>query len=141
MSEKRRLLGRDLRLTADEEGADLVLSTTGDLATVFYEENLGQAMLNKLRTRIGELTELGHSRLGSRLYQFIGEPNNPETRDQIKSIVKEALSQDSRIREITRVEVKPSKEERDRVDIEISVVPIGSQVALNLVMPCYLEVA
>lgn len=141
MNEKKRLLGRDLRLTADEEGADLAISPTGDLATVYHEENLGQAMLNKLRTRTGELTELGHSRLGSRLFQFIGEPNNLETRDQIKGVVREALSQDSRIREITRVDVKPNKDERDRVDIEISVVPIGSQVPLNFVMPYYLEVA
>ena len=141
MSEKKRLLGRDLKLIGDDEGADLAVSPTGDLATVSYEINLGQAMLNRLRTRIGELRDLGHETLGSRLFEFVGEPNNPATRDKVKAVVKQALSREPRIREVTRVEVNQNSEERNRVDIEVSVIPIGMQVPLNIVMPFYLEVA
>ena len=141
MVEKKKLLGKDLRLVFDEEGADLTISPRGDLATTLYEDNLGQAMVNRLRTRIGELKELGHGQLGSRLYAFIGEPNNPSTREQVKSVVREALAQEPRVREVIRVDVKPNKEQRDRLDIEVAVIPIGEQAPLNIVMPFYLEVA
>lgn len=141
MTEKRKILGKDLRLVFDEEGADLTVSPRGDLATTIYEDNLGQAMVNRLRTRIGELRELGHGQLGSRLYSFVGEPNNLSTREQVKTVVRDALAQEARIREVVRVEVKPNKEQRDRLDIEVAVIPIGEQAPLNIVMPFYLELA
>src|SRR5712691_8258327 len=129
MNEKRNLLGTDLRLVSDGEGgADLSVSPSGDLATVSHEDNLGQAIQNRLRTRIGELSELGHETLGSRLYTFVGEPNNAAIRDRIRVVVEQTLRQEPRLREVTRVEVTTNRERRDRLDIEVFVIPIGTQV-------------
>src|SRR5215831_854887 len=141
MSERKRVLGTDLRLRESEQGADLALASSGDLATISHEYNLGQAILTRLRIRKGELRELGHSRLGSRLYDFVGEPNNEATREQIKTAVRETLLEEPRIRQIVRVEVTQNKDERDRVDLDVSIIPIGQETSLNIVMPFYLEVA
>jgi phage baseplate assembly protein W len=141
MSERKKVLGTDLRLKESEQGADLAIGSNGDLATVSYEYNLGQAILTRLRIRRGELRDLGHSRLGSRLYDFVGEPNNAATRERIRTGVRETLLEEPRIRQIVNVEVRPNKEERDRVDVDISIIPIGQETPLNIVMPFYLEVA
>jgi phage baseplate assembly protein W len=141
MSERKRILGTDLRLRESEQGADLAVASNGDLATVSREYNLGQAILTRLRIRRGELRDLGHNRLGSRLYDFVGEPNNEATRELIKTAVRETLLDEPRISQIVKVEVKQSKEERDRVDVDISIIPIGQETPLNIVMPFYLEVA
>ena len=141
MSERKRVLGTDLRLRESEQGADLALASNGDLATVSHEYNLGQAILSRLRIRRGELRDLGHNRLGSRLYDFVGEPNNETTRERIKTAVRETLLDEPRISQIVKVEVRQSKEERDRVDVDISIIPIGQETPLNIVMPFFLEVA
>jgi phage baseplate assembly protein W len=140
LSERKRILGTDLRLKESEEGADLALGSSGDLSTISHEYNLGQAILSRLRIRQGELRDLGHNRLGSRLYDFVGEPNNAPTRERIKTAVRETLLEEPRVSQIVSVDVRTSKEDRDRVDVEITIIPIGQETPLNIVMPFYLEV-
>jgi len=134
------LLGRDLKLIDKEDGGrDIKINNKGDLETVSGAFNLGQAITNRLMTRKGELSELGHANYGSRMYELIGEPNNERTRELAKIYVKECLSQEPRIKEIVKVVVSPVG--NDRIDISISVIPIESEVVLNIVFPFYLEIA
>lgn len=133
------LLGRDLKLIDKEDvGRDIKINNTGDLETVSGAFNLGQAITNRLMTRKGELSELGHANYGSRMYELIGEPNNERTRELAKIYVKECLSQEPRIKEIVKVVVSPVG--NDRIDISISAIPIESEVVLNIVFPFYLEI-
>ena len=81
-------LGVDLKLRETDLGADLEVTPEGDLELVSGERNLGQAIINRLRTRLGELTDLGHSRYGSSLYEMIGEPNNERTRAIVRLMVR-----------------------------------------------------
>ena len=141
LKKTRTLLGTDLKITDSENGADLQISPTGDLSTISAQYNIGQAILSRIRTRKGELRELGHELLGSRLYEFVGEPNNERTREAMKAVLRETLSEEPRIQEITRMEVLPNNSHSDRVDISVSVLPIGEEVPLNVVIPFYLEVA
>lgn len=141
MSEDHPLLGSDLRLVDSETGADLRLSPGGDLDLVDGELNLGQAIVHRIRTRRGELSDVGHGRYGSRLYDLIGEPNNETTRERVRVIVREALAHEPRIKETLRLSVTPSSERADAVEIEISVLSIESEAPLNIVIPFYLEVA
>ncbi len=141
MSERKRVLGVDLKLKDEEMGVDLSISPNGDLQTVSEEMNIGQAVISRMRTRKGELLDLGHSPFGSRLYQLIGEPNNEATRELVRNIAKETLSADPRIKEIRRIDVKPSRFDPHRVDIEITIVAIESETPINIVYPFYLEVA
>ncbi len=141
MSERKKVLGIDLKLKDEEMGVDLAISPTGDLQTVSEEMNVGQAVISRIRTRKGELLDLGHRQFGSRLYELVGEPNNEATRELVRNIAKETLSADPRIKEIRRIEVKPSRFDPHRVDLEITVIAIRSETPINIVYPFYLEVA
>lgn len=141
MSERKKVLGVDLKLNDEEMGVDLTISPNGDLQTVSEELNVGQAVISRIRTRKGELLDLGHSQFGSRLYELVGEPNSEATRELVRNIAKEALSADPRIKEIRRVDVKPSRFDPHRVDVEITVIAIQSETPINIVYPFYLEVA
>ncbi|RLF10785.1 MAG: hypothetical protein DRJ68_02345 [Thermoprotei archaeon] len=136
----RSVLGRDLKVVHDELGCDLALSPTGDLELVEDELNLSQAVINRLRTRLGELTELGHPDYGSRLHELIGEPNNERTRSLVKLYVAESVARDPRVQEVVEVSVQASKEDPSRIDVSITILPTGSSRLLNIVFPFYLEV-
>lgn len=139
MSEKRDVIGKDLRLRFDRLGADLA-ATEGDFETVSKEDNLAQAIVHRLTTEEGELHDIGHGDYGSRLYELIGEPNNERTRERIKNVVRDCLAQEPRIREVTSINVTTKLDEPNRVDIEITVLPIGSSTFLSVVYPFRLEV-
>jgi phage baseplate assembly protein W len=134
------VLGRDLKLVDEELGSELSISPGGDLVTVGEEFNLGQAIINRLRTTQGELSDIGHPRYGSRLYELVGEPNNERTREQAKLYTRECVAQDPRVKEIVNITVRVPEDDTDRIDINISVLPIGSPTVLNIVFPFFLEV-
>jgi len=133
-------LGSDLKIADEELGSDLTLSPNGDLEIVKEEYNLGQAIINRLRTRLGELADLGHPNYGSRLYELVGEPNNERTRELAKAYIREGIMRDPRVKEIINISVKPNKDDKRRIDMEITLLPIGKSTALNIVFPFYLEV-
>jgi len=141
------LLGKDLKLFMEMRaeylglGADLSVSKKGDLETVSGRENLGQAILHRLLTRKGELGEIGHPDYGSRLHELIGEPNNERTRDLVRLYTKECMSQEPRVKDIVSLKVNVPKENPHAVLLDITVLPIKSNVPMNVVFPFYLEVA
>lgn len=139
MSEEKPVLGKDLLLSYADVGADLKVSPSGDLQLVDDEFNLGQAIVHRLRTRPGELVDIGHSTYGSTLYDLIGEPNNEGTREKVKAVVIAALEREPRVKKIVKVVVTAMTSRPDAVDVDISVIATGSEVPLNVVMPFYLE--
>ena len=139
MSEKEKEIGKDLKLAFDDLGADLVVSTKRDLDTIADEDNLAQAIIARLATDLGELSDIGHSDYGSLLYEVIGEINNEATRQRIKALVRECLFQEVRIKDITNIKVQPDSYDIPRVDIEITVLPIESSVYLTITYPFRLE--
>jgi len=142
MSERSKpILGHDVKLEETELGVDLEVSPSGDLQIVRDELNLGQAIVHRLRTGIGELLDIGHSDYGSHLYDLIGEPNNEATRERAKAIVWDALQRDPRIKQIVNISVTSQPYRMDIVDIDITVIAIGRKVPLNIVLPFHLEVA
>jgi len=136
----KQMLGRDLKLADEELGSDLALGPTGDLEMIGDEYNLSQAIINSLRTRRGELSDLGHPNYGSRLYELIGEPNNERTRNLARIYASECITRDPRVQEVMDITVETSRDNPHRFDIDVTVLPIGSSTALNIVFPFYLEV-
>ncbi len=134
-------LGRDLKIVDKDPGYDLNISPTGDLETIGEEYNLAQAIIMRLNTMQGELTDLGHSSYGSRLHELIGEPNNERTRELVRLYALESVTRDPRVEEIVGIGAKPLKGDPHRIDINISVKAIGLTSILNIVFPFYLEVA
>lgn len=137
------LLGKDLKLVDDIVdkvlSSDLTIGLGGDLDTVTEELNLGQAIVNRIRTKQGELAELGHPLYGSRLYELIGEPNNERTRGLAKLYTMESVSRDPRVREISSILIEVPKDDPHCININVSIIPIGSTNVLNIVFPFYLE--
>lgn len=140
------LLGSDLKFIVEAGpeysglGLDLLASKKGDLQTVSGRENLGQAILHRLMTRRGELADTGHPDYGSRLHELIGEPNNESTRDLVRLYIKECLSQEPRVQDIINLLVSVRKGTPHVVWVDITVLPIRSNVPMNVVFPFYLEV-
>jgi len=140
------LYGTDLKLLVgprpDYEGlsADLYVSSKGDLETVSGRENLGQAILHRLLTRRGELSDTGHPNYGSRLHELIGEPNNDRTRDLLRLYAKECITQEARVKDIMGISVSVPADNPHIVLLDITVMPAKSSVPMNLVFPFYLEV-
>lgn len=114
------------RLTSDREQVDLLASRGRDVATVTGIPNLVQAIINRLFTRKGELTTLGHPAYGSRLYLLIGELNNNRTRIRAEYYIRECLMQESRIEEVRGITFAPySPLQHDTLDVTIAVKPVG----------------
>jgi phage baseplate assembly protein W len=112
-----------------------LLTTTNGL------EAIEQAVVNRLKTRRGELAPLGHAEYGSRHHELIGEPNVERTRNLIKLYVMQALRDEPRIERLLRVDVRPDRvPPRETVRISIEAQVIGQQSPLNLVVPFSLEV-
>jgi len=139
-----RLLG-DLQNQSDRNpGRDLstvVRDATRltDLETLAGTLNLQQALLLRMRTRLGELAPLGHPDYGSQLYTLIGELNNDTNRNRAKLFVLQPLQQEPRIKTIQSVVVTQNPSDRTRMDINASLAVIDSDTLLNLVFPFFLE--
>lgn len=140
MSEEREVIGKDLKLRFDQLGADLTVSSEGDLDIVSDEDNLAQAIIARLTTEEGELHDVGHADYGSHLHELIGEVNNETTRERIKAVVLDCLTQEPRIKEVVSIDVRTDPYDLHRVDIDITVLPIGSSTLITVVYPFRLEV-
>lgn len=126
--------------TSDREGIDLI-SERGDIKLVNGQANLAQAILNRLLTRQGELTGLGHPDYGSRLYQLVGEVNNRRTQALAELYIRESLANEPRIREIVAITFAPASSrpnQRGLLQISIAILPLDEDdplvvgVALSL---------
>jgi phage baseplate assembly protein W len=112
-----------------------------DLLTTDGVSAIEQAIINRLKTRKGELAPLGHAGYGSRHHELIGDPNVERVRNLIKLYVMQALRDEPRIERLLRVDVRPDHDPpRETVRISISARLIGEQTPLNLVVPFSLEV-
>ena len=141
------VLGRDLLLdylssSGMFEDADLATArsrpgaTERDLSRADGLANLEQALANRLKTRRGELTALGHPTYGSRHHDLIGEPNVDRTRHLIKLYVLQALRDEPRIERVLAVDVVAEHNPpRDTVRISLALRVQGQPQPLNLVLP------
>lgn len=148
-------LGIDLAFgfTADEDGRtiagrfsnvdlqpvrkDGVFPRSRDLDLVTGKANLVQSLILRLQTERGELAALGHPGYGSRHHQLIGEPNTEANRNLVKLFVLECLKQDRRIEAVLKIDVRqgPGRENRDKVDVDMTLRIRGVSDPLNLVLP------
>ena len=151
MTDRLDLMGVDIALDWGRGGgffedAELRSALTGgatgtrDIRSVARVEAIEQALVNRLKTRLGELEPLGHPDYGSRHHELIGEPNVERTRNLIKLYVLQALRHEPRIERVLAVVVLADHNPpRETVRIVLELKLIGVQVLLNLVVPFSLE--
>jgi phage baseplate assembly protein W len=122
---------------SDRAYVDVQTDRRGDIATVQGRENLVQAILNRLLTRQGELTQLGHPKYGSRLYTLIGEPNNLRVRGLADAYIREALAQEKRVEKINWISFDaPTRDyNRSTLRVTLSVQPLGGGDPFTIFIP------
>jgi phage baseplate assembly protein W len=110
----------------------------GDLGRTAGRDNLAQAVVMRLLTPRGELEALGHPEYGSRLHELVGRTNTTSTRNLAKLYILESLAAEPRVEKVVRVDVAPAPGTRDRVDVQLQVLPARDLEPL-LIGPLTLE--
>lgn len=142
------LFGRDLRANyASRDGRHENLDLEADseatpfglrrgLEAVTGVDNAVQAVIHRIKTRLGELADLGHPDYGSRHHELIGQPNTAHNRNLVKLYILQALAREPRIEEVelAKLHFDPLRD-RDKVNLEVTLRLIGSPVPANLVIP------
>ena len=124
-------LGKDIYLKESQ----IQFSTSQDFATVTDENNLQQAIFTRLKTVLGEYFITAY---GGQLNNVVGKPRNELLRGQIIGYISEALYQEPRIQRIESIDIEYPEDDFEKVNIKITVVPIESEVSLNLIFPFFL---
>ena len=106
-----------------------------DIAVVSELAAADQLLVNRLKTRRGELAALGHDDYGSRHHDLLGEPNTERTRHLIKHHVLECLGHEPRIDRVEKCTVEADPVRRDTVRIVVTVRLIDHDDPRNLVVP------
>jgi phage baseplate assembly protein W len=104
-----------------------------DLGVVSERNNLAQALILRLLTKVGELAPLGHPDYGSRLTQLIGGLNNETTRNLARLYTIEAVAQEPRCR-LTDLSVAPVDGQPGTIRIGFTVLPIDDDDPLALAL-------
>ena len=125
------VLGKDISL---QDGTDLKFSINQDFDIVSGRNNLKQAIITRLSTIKGEYFVADY---GSELHSTIGYPRDDILKNRISGYVVETLNQEPRIDEILSITIT-YPDDSDEVQLSISVLPIESQVPLNLVFPLFI---
>ena len=123
-------LGKDIKL----KGNDIQFSENKDFSIINDNENLAQAVSNRLLTIQGEYVL--NDKYGSELNSDLGLPTKNFIVSGIQGHVVETLNQESRIKDfkITNIDVT-----NQSVNVSISITPIKTNVPFNMVFPFYLE--
>lgn len=127
-------LGKDVMVDFDID--DVKISASNDLTIAEGETNLAQAVVNRLRTNVGEL-EL-HPNYGSRLATIIGEPPTDFTLNLAKRHIREALLQEPRIQTINSIKTSYTDDLRNVIQAEIEITAIESEQPLNIIWPIFI---
>jgi phage baseplate assembly protein W len=131
------LTRRDLGEPSSDRDAVNLRAARGDLHLSAGRQNLTQALLNRLYTRRGALTGLGHPEYGSRLHQLIGEPDSRRTRALAEYYVRECLASDPRVAEVVDVSFERTERNSDlrsSLVIRVTVLPVGEEPPLSLAL-------
>lgn len=103
-------------------------------------DNAIQALIHRIKTVKGELTDLGHPEYGSRHHELIGQPNTENNRNLVKLYILQALANEARIEKIHKADILFDRRHApDRVEIALTLSFIGVQPPQNLVVPFNFE--
>lgn len=128
--------GIDFRMNLDTD--DIEINSKDDFSLIQYYENLKQAIINRLRTKQGELAL--HPNYGSQLHELIGKVGNSLVLSEAKQYTREALLQEPRINIINSIKTRFQEgSNKQIIQIEINVTPIGEDSdPLNIIWDYFL---
>jgi phage baseplate assembly protein W len=121
------LLKSDLGMVVDDKGVADIAWSGGDIEQVSGTHNLRQALALRILVGRGELGDVGHARYGSRVPDLIGEPLDRTNLELLRRYVRQALKEDPRVEDVTRVVVRARVGAPGIVDVEASVKAVGDE--------------
>lgn len=124
-------------LTSNREYVSLRAEKGGDLDVISGRDNMAQAIVNRLLTRRGELTQLGHPEYGSRLHELVGELNNLRLRALAELYIRDSLTQEKRIEKVRYIQFEPPKrdQERNTLQVTIGIKLVGEPDEFTIFLP------
>jgi phage baseplate assembly protein W len=128
-------LKTDLGLVFKDDGSIDLDTGPGEMETLGGKDNLVQALKLRLLVYKGELSGLGHARHGTRIHDLIGEPLDRANIELMRRYVRQALMEDPRVEEVTRVVVQPRPDTPGAVDVDVAVLAVdGSGVGIEMTL-------
>jgi len=129
------ILGADIALNIDN---DVELNFNNDFNINDGQSNLVQAILNRFRTDVNELTL--HLEYGSELTGIMGSRNKSIILNQIRQAIRKSLLQEPRLDVINSITVRFKENTNNReVEVGAEIIPINTTEPLNLIYPVFLE--
>lgn len=125
-------LGTDIKLNEDN---DIEFNYQDDFVLVSGNDNLVQAVIDRLSTGLGELSL--HPLYGSTLPLLIGRNKAVNLLPILNQATREVLYQEPRIEQVINISTR--FDSLDTVIIGIQVLPINSVEPLNIVYPFVLQ--
>jgi phage baseplate assembly protein W len=123
-------LKTDLSLKVDPKHGTFDLDVaSGEMKRISGKANLVQALNLRLLVDTGEIACLGKPRFGTRIRDLIGEPLDRANLELIRRYVRQALLQDPRVAEVTRLIVRPREGEPGAVEVLAIVTAVNGEVA------------
>jgi hypothetical protein len=128
-------LKTDLGLVFKEDGTIDLDTGSGEMETLTGKDNLIQALKLRLLVNRGEIAGLGHARHGTRIHELIGEPLDRANIELLRRYVRQALMEDHRVEEVTRVVVEPRPGMPGAVDVDAAVLAVdGNGVDIEVTL-------
>jgi phage baseplate assembly protein W len=125
------LFGSDIALT--EDGDIAIDNSRSDFAIASGGKNLGQALLMKLKSFMGELVY--HPNYGTTLHDLIGERLDIISASKANLEVRRTIYTDPRVGVIKELKVQSAGEPEIRVTTTISAIGAEGNTPLNLIIP------
>lgn len=113
-------LGTDIKL---DPNGDLVITLSGSLEVVKQQDNVSQSVRTNLMT-IPSMYLWGKN-VGSSLAQYVDQPITPAMEQQIKNLITEKVSKDTRIIQVLNVNIDDSQRDTLIITIAALVVAVG----------------
>jgi phage baseplate assembly protein W len=111
-----------LRTEASDRMSIDVGDLRGDLSLRDGLDNIAQAIQNRLFTRLGEMSKLGHDDYGSELHKLIGQPNSWKAKARAELYIREALKKEKRVREVVEIYFPPADSIKNRSVLDIVII-------------------
>ena len=103
-----------------------------DFALIDGRDNLGQALVMRILTPLGELARLGHPAYGSRVHAVVGSGNTDTVRNLLRLYILEAVLREPRVDEVIQLTVTPAAGTRQTVDVSLIVSPVGASDSVQV---------
>jgi phage baseplate assembly protein W len=102
---------------------------SGEIQRVSGKANLVQALTLRLLVETGEIAALAKPRFGTRIRDLIGAPLDRANLELMRRYVSQALLQDPRVAEITRLIIRPRERESGTVEVLAAVAAVNGEEA------------